>query len=160
MRWLRPRRPRGYDDAVDDVLREAAFLGVMAHDAVTPFGAALLERGDAAALLAPSLPAAVDHVLLQADLTAIAPGPLESELARQLALLAGVESRGGATVFRFTDESIRRAFDAGWTVLEVHEFVASASKTPVPQGLSYLIDDVSRRFGVLRAGTALSLIHI
>ena len=39
---------------------------------------------------------------VQADLTAVAPGPLESTLARRLQVLAEVESRGGATVYRFT----------------------------------------------------------
>ena len=159
LRWLRPRRPRGHGEAVEAILTEAAFLGLTARGAIASYAATLLTGGDAAGALAPLLPDPVDHVLLQADLTAIAPGPLESELSRQLALVADVESRGGATVFRFTDSSVRRAFDAGWSAVEVHEFVASASKTPVPQGLSYLVDDVSRRFGVLRAGTAESFLR-
>lgn len=159
LRWLRPRRPRGYDDAVDAILTEAASLGIVARGALTRHGAALLSGDDPAGALAPLLPEPVDHVLLQADLTAVAPGPLESELARQLALLADVESRGGATVYRFSDASVRRAFDAGWSTAEVRDFVDSASRTPVPQGLSYLIDDVSRRFGVLRAGAAESFLR-
>ena len=68
--------------------------------------------------------------------------------------MADVESRGGATVYRFAASSIRRAFDAGWSAAEVHDFVASTSRTPVPQSLTYLVDDVSRRFGTLRAGHA------
>ena len=51
-------------------------------------------------------PTPVDHVLLQADLTAVAPGPLEPGLAAELELVADVESAGGATVYRFT-EAIR-----------------------------------------------------
>ena len=98
-------------------------------------------------------------MLLQADLTAIAPGPLEQELARKLALVADVESRGGATVYRFAASSVRRAFDAGWSAAEVHDFVASTSRTPVPQSLTYLVDDVSRRFGTLRAGHAESFLR-
>ena len=98
-------------------------------------------------------------MLLQADLTAIAPGPLEQELARKLSLVADVESRGGATVYRFAASSVRRAFDAGWSAAEVHDFVASTSRTPVPQSLTYLVDDVSRRFGTLRAGHAESFLR-
>nr|WP_300500934.1 aminotransferase class V-fold PLP-dependent enzyme [uncultured Rhodococcus sp.] len=78
---------------------------------------------EAAALLEPLLPAPVDHVLVQADLTAVAPGPLESSLARRLQVLAEVESRGGATVYRFTPGSVRRALDLGWTAVEVHDFL-------------------------------------
>ena len=62
-------------------------------------------------------------MLLQADLTAVAPGPLEPDLARRLQVAADVESRGGATVYRFTAQSVRRALDLGWTAAELHAFV-------------------------------------
>ncbi|MGW0117642.1 helicase C-terminal domain-containing protein [Streptomyces sp. NPDC003327] len=108
----------------------------------------------AATLLAPQLPEAVDHVLLQADLTAVAPGPLRRPLADALAVLADVESKGGATVYRFTPGSVRRALDAGRTASDLHDFLTAHSRTPVPQPLSYLIDDVARRHGHLRIGAA------
>ena len=57
--------------------------------------AALVAGGDPEPGLAALLPDPVDHVLIQADLTAVAPGPLETALARSLQLLADVESRGG-----------------------------------------------------------------
>ena len=100
------------------------------------------------------LPEPVDHVLIQADLTAVAPGPLESSLARRLQLVADVESRGGATVYRFTSGSVRRALDVGWSAVEVHEFVSTVSRTPVPQPLTYLVDDTARTFGNIRVGHA------
>jgi hypothetical protein len=159
LRWLRPRRPAGRERAVEAVLGQAAQLGLTARDALAGPARALLAGDDPAPVLADLLPAPVDHVLLQADLTAVAPGPLETELARRLALLADVESRGGATVYRFGQSSVRRAFDAGWSAAEVHEFVAGASRTPVPQSLTYLVDDVARRFGVLRVGQAESFLR-
>ncbi|MET9989574.1 helicase C-terminal domain-containing protein [Streptomyces mutabilis] len=108
----------------------------------------------AARLLAPLFPEPLDHVLLQADLTAVAPGPLERELADVLGVLADVESKGGATVYRFTPGSVRRALDAGRTAADLHAFLARHSRTPVPQPLAYLIDDVARRHGRLRVGAA------
>ncbi|MFJ5561480.1 helicase-associated domain-containing protein [Streptomyces sp. NPDC093250] len=108
----------------------------------------------AARLLAPLLPEPLDHVLLQADLTAVAPGPLERPLADILGVLADVESKGGATVYRFTPGSVRRALDAGQTAADLHAFLAAHSRTPVPQPLTYLIDDVARRHGHLRVGAA------
>ncbi|MEU8606205.1 helicase-associated domain-containing protein [Streptomyces parvulus] len=108
----------------------------------------------AARLLAPLLPEPLDHVLLQADLTAVAPGPLERELADVLGVLADVESKGGATVYRFTPGSVRRALDAGQAAADLHAFLARHSRTPVPQPLTYLIDDVARRHGRLRVGAA------
>ncbi|MFF7645518.1 helicase-associated domain-containing protein [Streptomyces canus] len=108
----------------------------------------------AARLLAPLLPEPLDHVLLQADLTAVAPGPLQRSLAEVLDVLADVESKGGATVYRFTPGSVRRALDAGQAASDLHAFLAAHSRTPVPQPLTYLIDDVARRHGHLRVGAA------
>ncbi|MFI9584460.1 helicase-associated domain-containing protein [Streptomyces sp. NPDC052236] len=108
----------------------------------------------AADVLAPLLPKPLDHVLLQADLTAVAPGPLDRPLAETLSVLADIESKGGATVYRFTPGSVRRALDAGKSASDLHTFLATHSRTPVPQPLSYLIDDVARRHGHLRVGAA------
>ncbi|MFI8826862.1 helicase-associated domain-containing protein [Streptomyces sp. NPDC053431] len=113
----------------------------------------------AATLLAPLLPEAVDHVLLQADLTAVAPGPLRRPLADALSVLADVESKGGATVYRFTPASVRRALDAGRTASDLHDFLAAHARTPVPQPLAYLIDDVARKHGHLRVGAASSYVR-
>ncbi|MEW2046871.1 helicase C-terminal domain-containing protein [Streptomyces sp. NPDC005476] len=108
----------------------------------------------AARLLTPLLPEPLDHVLLQADLTAVAPGPLRRPLADVLSVLADVESKGGATVYRFTPGSVRRALDAGRSASDLQAFLAEHSRTPVPQPLAYLIDDVARRHGHLRVGAA------
>ncbi|MGW8374352.1 helicase-associated domain-containing protein [Streptomyces sp. ODS28] len=113
----------------------------------------------AAGALAPLLPEPLDHVLLQADLTAVAPGPLERPLAAALGTLADVESKGGATVYRFTPDSVRRGLDAGRSAADIHAFLAAHSRTPVPQPLSYLVDDVARRHGRLRVGAASSYVR-
>lgn len=154
--WLRPRRPRSRGEQVAWALAEAALLGLTGLGGLSTAGRHLLEGEEKLAVgaLVPLLPEPVDHVLIQADLTAVAPGPLESALARKLALVADVESRGGATVYRFTAGSVRRALDVGWSAVEVHEFVSSVSRTPVPQPLSYLVDDTARTFGTVRVGHA------
>ena len=154
--WLRPRRPRTRADQVAWAVAEAAVLGLTGLGGLASY-ARLLLAGDTAAAgaaLAQLLPAPVDHVLVQADLTAVAPGPLESALARTLQLVADVESRGGATVYRFTPGSVRRALDTGWSAAEIHDFLGSVSRTPVPQPLTYLVDDTARTFGTVRVGYA------
>lgn len=156
--WRRPRQAGGRSRAglVAWTLREAEVLGLTGRGALAAPARALLD-GDAAAAaraLEPSLPELVDHVLLQADLTAVAPGPLTTELGRELGLLADVESTGGATVYRFSGSSVRRGLDAGRSAAEVHRLLAAHSRTPVPQPLTYLVDDVARRHGRIRVGTA------
>ncbi|MFJ9828883.1 helicase-associated domain-containing protein [Streptomyces sp. NPDC101160] len=187
LRWDRPLRGAagaGAGDLRERIaawtLEEAEQLGVTGRGALATPARALLNLplaeaapasghpGDcepavaasrAATLLAPLLPEAVDHVLLQADLTAVAPGPLRRPLAETLSVLADVESKGGATVYRFTPASVRRALDAGRSASDLHDFLTAHSRTPVPQPLAYLIDDVARRHGHLRVGAASSYVR-
>ncbi|MDX3063709.1 helicase-associated domain-containing protein [Streptomyces sp. ND04-05B] len=169
LRWERPLRTgaSGTAPSAGDVsdlrsrialwtVNEAELLGITGRGALSSQARALLDEGprEAAARLAPLIPEPLDHVLLQADLTAVAPGPLERPLAEMLSVLADIESKGGATVFRFTPGSVRRALDAGQAASDLHAFLATHSRTPVPQPLSYLIDDVARRHGHLRIGAA------
>ena len=141
---------------VDAVLDEATALGLVAFDAITAAGREVLTDDPEAAAVAleRALPAPVERVVIQADLTVVAPGRLKPDLAQALSTAANVESAGGATVYRVTADSLRRAFDAGATREELHGLFADHSATPVPQALDYLIDDVARRHGVLRAGRA------
>jgi hypothetical protein len=161
VRWHRPRRSGPARDALARwTLDEASAYGLLARGAVTS-AARLLFVGDlsgAERAMDALLPRPLDHVLLQADLTAIAPGPLEPPLAREMALVATVESTGGATVYRFTEASVRRGLDAGRSAADIHHFLATVSLTPVPQPLTYLVDDVARRHGRVRVGTAAALV--
>ncbi|WP_424889677.1 helicase-associated domain-containing protein [Streptomyces sp. XH2] len=184
LHWERPPRTPAEPGAEDLrtrlarwALTEAELLGVTNRGALSAPGRALLGREDAtpayplsdaeagacavraAAALAPLLPEPLDHILLQADLTAVAPGPLKRPLAQMLSVLAEVESKGGATVYRFTPASVRRALDAGQTAADLKAFLTGHSRTPVPQPLAYLVDDVARRHGHLRVGAASSYLR-
>jgi len=156
-------------DPTAGVLTEAAVLGLTGLGALTGYGRLLLAesdgrtdeddplgvrdpgRRDAAAALATLLPAPVEHVVVQADLSVIVPGPPEPTLAAELALATEAES---AAVLRVTPSSVRRALDTGYSAGDLHALFARRSRTAVPQALTYLIDDVARRHGGLRAGTA------
>src|SRR5688500_15615000 len=159
--WRAPRRGgRLRDEVVAWTVAEGTALGVVALDAISAPGRAVLADPDRiVAALRAVLPEPVDHVLLQADLTAVAPGPLEAGLARELDLMAEVESAGGATVYRFTEATVRRALDAGRSAADLHALLERRSATPVPQGLTYLVDDVARRHGRLRGGAAASFLR-
>src|SRR6185436_1423562 len=159
IRWRRPMRRAEIVEAVTAaVLREAEWLGVTGRGALSTAGRLLFDAtaGATAAQEAVSshLPSPVEHVLLQADLTAVAPGRLEGRLAQFMRMVADVESRGGATVHRFSAGSVRRALDAGWTSAQVLSMLEDSSTTPVPQPLAYLVGDVARRHGQTRVGSA------
>jgi len=183
LHWQAPRRspwqPGGDVAAAEPVrwvLDEAAQVGLVALGGLTSFGRLLLDEAlatagrdpdddplgvadavagsPAVAALDALLPAPVDHFLIQADLTIVVPGPPEPTLATELATVAEHESTGGGSVYRVTPDGIRTALDSGYSASELHKLFAHRSRTPVPQTLTYLIDDTSRRHGGLRLGAA------
>jgi hypothetical protein len=160
--WRAPRRGGRLRDTLPSwILGEVAVLGISGRSALSTPGRLLLEGRDrdAARALRDLLPDPLDHVLVQPDLTVVAPGPLERDLAREIGLAADVESTGGATVYRVTEATIRRALDAGRTSSDLQDLFRTRSRTPVPQSLTYLIDDVARRHGVLRVGSSASYLR-
>lgn len=158
--WRAPVRRNSsmQEELASWTLREAEWLGITGQGAISKYGIAFLEGGDCE-IINEDLPKTVDHILIQSDNTAIAPGPLEHEVSQQLAIMADIESRGGATVYRFSESTIRRALDHGKTGDEIKAFLIKTSKTPMPQPLEYLIADVSKKHGKLRVGNTASFIR-
>ncbi|WP_087509761.1 helicase-associated domain-containing protein [Cellulomonas iranensis] len=176
LRWRSPRSvpPRA---AVEAALVDAERLGVTGAGALAAAGRALLAEAstrpasgsaatpgatpaaDAAAALAADLPAPVDEVLLQGDLTGVVPGRPGEALEELLDLAAQVESRGGAVTVRFTAESVLRALDSGLPADDLLARLSTAARGRVPQPLEYLVRDVARRHGRVRAGAASSYVR-
>jgi Helicase conserved C-terminal domain len=138
--WQRPRRAATADHQAATMLNLAGWVGVTGLGALAGYA----KSGDSGRLDT-LLPDRVEHVVVQADLTAVAPGPLTPMAARELGSLAEVESRGGATVYRFTVASLRQAYDLGWSVDDIASTLQARSRTPLPQPLAYLIQDLDRQ---------------
>ena len=151
VKWINPQRAN--NDYVEWTLREAEWLGITGQGALSTFGSNLLNEKEVLEIES-ALPKPVDHILIQADNSAVAPGPLTPELASEMGTIADIESRGGATVYRFSDSSIRRGLDHGKTGDQIKTFLSKISKTPMPQPLDYLITDIAKRHGRLRVGSA------
>jgi hypothetical protein len=96
------------------------------------------------------VPAEIDKVYLQADLTAIAPGPLAPELDLRLRGIARRESRAQASSYRFTAESIAAGMAEGETAASIREFLSQLSLTGIPQPLDYLVESTAARHGLVR----------
>lgn len=129
---------------IEHLHAEAQWLGVIAR------GALVQER---------PVPEAVEHFIMQADMTVLTPGPLVTELLRTLENLADLESPGLASVYRISTESLRRGMDSGMTAQEIKDFLHAHALGEVPQAVEFLIDDVGRRHGTLRSGTALAYVR-
>ena len=110
--------------------------------------------------LAADLPAAVETILVQSDLTAIVPGRPAPELAALLERTSVVESRGGALTVRFTPESVRGALDVGYRAEEITQAIGRYSPTPLPDSLSVLIQDAARHHGAVRVRAVSALLRV
>ncbi|MGR0158749.1 helicase-associated domain-containing protein [Paenarthrobacter nitroguajacolicus] len=159
--WAQPRMSRRFSSLVRGILEEATLLGLMGSGALTQLGSAMADGQpeEAMTILGEHLPAAVNHILLQADLTAVAPGYLAPELSETLLLMADAEGQGPASIYRFSTATIRRALDAGQDAESLLAFLREHSATDVPQPLEYLIQDTASRHGRLRIGTSASFIQ-
>ncbi len=158
--WRRPRWAARLQPApVGHLLDEAHAVGLTGRNALSTPAQTLLQDSDPLAAMAKALPAPIDYFMVQADLTVVVPGPLHRDLADELAAVATVESAGAAMVYRISEQSVRHALDTGHTAEGLQRFFERYSKTRVPQGLSYLINDVSRRHGQLRVGMASSFVR-
>ncbi|WEK60466.1 MAG: helicase-associated domain-containing protein [Candidatus Microbacterium colombiense] len=138
------------------LLRDAALLlGIIAEDGTEPSWSVPLRRGLPAdpSDLAGLLPAEVDRIFLQNDLTAIAPGPLAPALDVRLRTMAARESTAQASSYRFTADSIARAFVAGESAPSILDFLGEISLTGIPQPLGYLVTQTAARHGLVRVST-------
>ena len=150
IRWRQPGTTVD-DSLVEAVLDESRVLGMVALDA----------RSDLVdARTCADMPERTEEVILQSDLTAVAPGPLTPDTAADLALLADRESTGIAGVRRFNRSSLRRALDAGWTGERVRQWWAEHSLGDVPQSLLVLLDDVVRDHGRVSVAAAGALLEV
>lgn len=173
-RWRHPLRRTPPAERVEAVVAQARALGLVASPATDPTRVvaapwlavvpgsrpAQLDAGALSAGLEEHLPAAADRVLLQADLTAVSLGRPTPHLAGLLHLVGQVESRGGATIHRLTEASLRRALDAGHSASDVRAALEAASATGLPQPVDYLLREVAAGHGRVHltdAGSALVL---
>ncbi|HEX5857306.1 MAG TPA: helicase-associated domain-containing protein [Microbacterium sp.] len=144
----------GWPLRAERLLACARLVGLLADDGGEPPWAVPLRTGaepDPASLQA-LLPAEVDRVYLQNDLTAIAPGPLAPALDVRLRTMAVRESHAQASTYRFTADSIAGALTEGESSDSMRAFLAELSLTGVPQPLDYLIERTGERHGMVRVG--------
>ena len=164
VRWHRPRLgrvPLPLEQGIGWIRQEAAWLGLIALEATSSLmGIVLSPERSALNALGALFPQPVETIIVQADLTAVAAGPLPAQLAAELRLLADQESRGGGGVYRFSSRTLRRALDAGWSADRMRSWLQQHSSTRLPQPLDYLIDDVARHHGSVRVGRAESYIGV
>ncbi|WP_091226313.1 helicase-associated domain-containing protein [Microbacterium sp. 3J1] len=137
------------------LLGRARLLGLLADGDSEPEWTRPLRRGDRVdpEPLTRLLPAEVDRIFLQNDLSAISPGPLAPALDVRLRTIASRESAAQASTYRFSPESIARALVAGETEQSILAFLDTLSLTGIPQPLRYLVTQTAQRHGLVQVST-------
>ena len=99
--------------------------------------------------IASHLPKPVNQLIVQADLTMIAPGPIDYPTDRQIRLFAEPESVSLASNFRLTTTSVVHGMECGLTADDIKATLDRLSTTEIPQPVEYLLKDATEKFGSL-----------
>lgn len=155
--WLHPADVDVQEAA--GVLAAARILGLVPPDG--PAGLTTLGR---LVLIDPDRVAeVVNHrtgaLTVQADLTVLVPPDTAPEVAARLERYADLESDAGVRVYRLAEQRIGAALTAGDAAEEIESFLVAHSGVEVPQNVRYLVHDVARTHGKLRAGAAASYLR-
>lgn len=158
--WRRPMQARSADGMQDFVAGVGEALGWLGTGAGLPL-VALLDPGrsaladpawaatpEAAALF----PEPVATLTVQPDLTVLVPGRPAAGLSESLARFAELQASSPARIYRISEGSLRAALDGGMTAEAIVGVLEDHSRSPLPQSVRYLIEDVGRRHGRLIAG--------
>jgi hypothetical protein len=130
----------------------AELLGLTSRGAVQPWFEAAV-NGDlksASSLVKGFFPAHQSRVILQADLSVVAPGPLDEKVELELREFVEADSVGLASHFRINALSISYALERGHSVDDIRSSLLRISGQSLPQPIDYLLNDVAKRFGRIK----------
>ena len=96
------------------------------------------------------LPAQQERIIVQADLSIIAPGPLASTIEIELRKFTDAENIGLATGYRISPLSISCGLEEGLNEKQIRTLLEKLSGTALPQPVDYLISETASRFGRLK----------
>ena len=130
----------------------ADFIGLTVDGFASDWLKLVLEKSFSTATqkLLVHLPKEQHRMIVQADLSLIAPGPLPAKTEVQLRKFAETESIGLASSYRISALSLSCGLESGLTSKEIEELLISLNDGPLPQPVDYLIRETAKRFGRLK----------
>jgi len=135
---------------IGQILEFAECFGLtFEHRTTSWFGDALANRKTLAKQLDSHLPSVQERIILQADLSIIAPGPLPTKLEATLRRFASTETIGLASTYRLSALSVCHGLETGLLIDEIRKFLVTSSGAALPQPVEYLLNEVVARFGRL-----------
>ena len=130
----------------------ADLIGLVSSEQATSwFGTTVKGKlAEAKKLAASGLPAPTEKLIVQADLTLIAPNPLPTEIEIKLRRIADTEQIGMASTYRMSALSVSHGLESGMSAAEIRGLLERLSDKPLPQPMDYLLREAEQRFGRLR----------
>jgi hypothetical protein len=141
----------------------AELIGLSSSNSMSSWFRPLLEGNIAKAtkLLSENLPATQNRIIIQADLTIIAVGPLPTDKELNLRRFVETERIGVASTYRINNLSVTYGLETGLSETEIRDLLLELSGVALPQPVDYLIREAATRFGrlVLRESPTGTLIQ-
>ena len=151
--WLTAHFPLAENTAssrIGQILEFAESFGLtFEHHTTSWFSDALAGRKSLSKQLDTHLPAVQERIILQADLSIIAPGPLPTNLEATLRKFASTETIGLASTYRLSALSVCHGLETGLEISAIRDFLTKSSGAALPQPVEYLLNEVVARFGRL-----------
>ena len=137
---------------VETVVRLAEAIGLTSQNCATTWFAAMDRQGlkAAASLMATGLPHTEKRLIVQADLSLIAPNPLPTDIEIELRNFVETEKIGLASSYRLSALSVSNGLECGLTIARIRALLEELSGKALPQPVEYLLADAERKFGKLR----------
>jgi hypothetical protein len=127
----------------------AELIGLTAGQSATSWFHLVLEGkvSEASMLLEQHLPPTSERLIIQADLTLIAPGPLPTAIEIELRKFAETEQVSMASTYRLNALSISHGLETGLTEASIRELLSRLSGSELPQPVDYLLRESVGRCG-------------
>lgn len=110
-------------------------------------------------LVASGLPLQAKKLIIQGDLTLIAPSPLPTELEIKLRRIADTEQIGMASSYRLSALSVSHGLETGMSATDIRRLLEELSEHELPQPVDYLLRESEQRFGRLKVAQAKNSEH-
>lgn len=105
------------------------------------------------------LPRADEKIIIQGDLTLIAPSPLPTELEIQLRRFVDTEQIGMASSYRLSALSVSHGLETGLSIDDIRGLLLRLSSRELPQPVDYLLKEAQSRFARLKVHSTKSGAH-
>ena len=151
LRAVFPLADENLGDELEVLLEQAQGIGFSVAGAPTVLLTLCLEgKIDVARdLLQPHLPQLQHSLIVQADLSLIAPGPLDAPTEAILRKFAQIEQVSVASTYRLSSLSVSNGLECGLTAEQIRAVLTDLSAKALPQPVEYLLNEAAGRFGRL-----------